>query len=982
MATISGNNNSNSLTGTGAGDDIYGNGGADTINALDGNDTVFGGTGNDSLLGGGGDDGLFGGDGTDRLFGGDGTDSLYGGTGNDSLDGGAGNDILEGGTGTDTLNGGAGLDTVVYSAETAAVSVNLSTGSATGLSSGTDILSNIENITGSGFNDTLTGNSGANVIDGGAGADTIDAGSGSDTILGGDGNDSIIAGPATPPANTPLDFNWSLAGPDEANIAGGVSQETGGITVDVSFVNNGAATEFSVESSSSIYIAPGETFNPASSLYLYGTGGNQTSTTVIDFSATTGSGFADDVANVRFRLADVDRVNGSWEDIVTIRAYDVDGNLLPVTLTAAGADIVSGNVVTAAEGNNGATEAQGSVLVNVPGPVARIEIDYDNGFTNGQLLQVSDIQFEAIPVDDDVVDAGAGNDVVFGGFGNDSLIGGLGDDTLDGGTGNDTLLGDDGTDVMEGGDGADLIYGGAGNDTISFGSGDDTVYGGDGDDQIDDIPVISLTGNNLIYGGAGNDTVWTGFGADTIYGGDGNDQLFGEADNDLILGDVGFDTLFGGDGNDNLFGGDDADSLLGGAGDDGLSGDAGNDTLLGEAGNDTLLGGAGDDSLSGGADNDSLDGGDGLDTLFGGDGDDTLLGGAGADSLSGDAGNDSLQGDAGNDTLLGGDGNDTLFGGADNDSLLGDAGNDTLDGGDGADTLFGGADSDQLYGGAGNDVLDGGDGPDFIDGGADQDTIFGGIGDTVTGGGTGNDLDVLDLTAWGKAQTNIIFDALNPENGTVQFLDAFGAIIGTMSFTDIETVIPCFTPGSLVATERGDIAVETLCESDLVLTRDNGYQPIRWVGRRDLTVLELFLHETLRPVMIRKGALGPDSPVRDMMVSPQHRMLIEGAPAEMYFGEAEVLVAATHMVGQIGIERAFPKGVSYLHLLFDHHEILCVDGVWTESLQPAQRMLEAMEETDRHEIELLFGDLSEKVVAFPAARRSLKAHEARVLLAA
>lgn len=203
-----------------------------------------------------------------------------------------------------------------------------------------------------------------------------------------------------------------------------------------------------------------------------------------------------------------------------------------------------------------------------------------------------------------------------------------------------------------------------------------------------------------------------------------------------------------------------------------------------------------------------------------------------------------------------------------------------------------------------------------------------------------------------------------------------------MSFTDIETVIPCFTPGSMVATQRGDIAVEDLVEGDRVLTRDNGYQPIRWVGRRDLTVLELFLHETLRPVLIRKGALGPDMPARDMMVSPQHRMLIEGATAEMYFGEAEVLVAATHMVGQPGIERAFPKGVSYLHLLFDQHEILCVDGVWTESLQPAQRMLEAMEETDRHEIELLFGDLSEKVVAFPAARRSLKAHEARVLLAA
>ena len=119
-----------------------------------------------------------------------------------------------------------------------------------------------------------------------------------------------------------------------------------------------------------------------------------------------------------------------------------------------------------------------------------------------------------------------------------------------------------------------------------------------------------------------------------------------------------------------------------------------------------------------------------------------------------------------------------------------------------------------------------------------------------------------------------------------------------------------------------------------------------------------------------------------MIVSRQHRMLVEGVRAEFLIGEPEVFAKAAHLTVLPDVLPMVVTEVTCLHLLMDRHEVLMVDGTWTESLQPAQRMLEAMEETDRHEIELLFGDLSEKVVAFPAARRSLKAHEARVLLAA
>jgi hypothetical protein len=409
-----------------------------------------------------------------------------------------------------------------------------------------------------------------------------------------------------------------------------------------------------------------------------------------------------------------------------------------------------------------------------------------------------------------------------------------------------------------------------------------------------------------------------------------------------------------------------------------------------------LVGGLGDDTLAGGADNDVLQGDEGNDVLDGGTGDDSLTGGSGTDSLSGGGGSDTLYGGSEADTLDGGDGNDRLFGGLDNDLLTGGIGNDMLSGDAGDDQLYGGAGNDMLSGGAGNDLLDGGAGDDNIqlDGGADtvaggddRDTITlgagAGIGAVVDGGNGGDDFDTLDLSAWGKDLTNIIYDSANPENGTVQFLDTDGNVIGTMTFTDIEKVIPCFTPGSLIVTERGEVPVEQLEEGDLVLTRDNGYQPVRWIGRRDLSGAELQAHPNFAPVRIARGALGGELPLRDMMVSPQHRILFTGHRAEMLFGEHEVLVAATHLTGLSGVTRAMPQQVSYIHLMFDRHEIVRADGAWSESFQPGDMTLAGMDDAQRNELLALFPELAAgQYRPFLSARRSLRAHEARVLLMA
>jgi Ca2+-binding RTX toxin-like protein len=509
------------------------------------------------------------------------------------------------------------------------------------------------------------------------------------------------------------------------------------------------------------------------------------------------------------------------------------------------------------------------------------------------------------------------------------------DGIVQGTAGNDVIqvgyLGDPDGDRIDNNDGqgiggttadADYVLAGAGNDSITANLGNDIIYAG--------------TGHDTAFGGAGNDA---------LFGGQGNDSLIGGGDNDQLFGGDGRDTLLGGTGNDSLDGGLGDDSLVGDDGDDRLAGDEGDDFLNGMTGNDVLIGGLGNDTIWGASGNDTVDAGDGNDTINAGFGDDSVNAGAGNDTVLGGDGHDTIDAGDGNDSVTVGTGDDIVFGGTGDDTLCGSTGNDSLHGGDGRDTFFAG----DITAAVGNDVVDGGD-----------------------------DYDVLDLTAWGHSSTNIIYDVNNPENGIVEFLDANGAVIGTMTFSNIESVVACFTPGAQILTDQGELAVEDLQPGDRVLTRDNGYQPIRWTGRRDLSHAELIVEPRFNPVHIARGALGAGLPVRDMMVSPQHRMLVTGPRAELLFGENEVLVAAKHLVGLPGIEQRVSRGVSYLHILFDQHEIVRADGAWSESFQPGDLTMEALQGDQRVEINALFPELGQGA-QFQSARLTLTAREARAL---
>ena len=671
--------------------------------------------------------------------------------------------------------------------------------------------------------------------------------------------------------------------------------------------------------------------------------------------------------------------------------------------------------------------------------------DNYTGDPNGDFIDANDQILPGEGENDDIVRAGGGDDTVISGDGDDDIFGGDGNDSIDGEEGNDIIRGEDGDDTIHGGEGNDTVYGGDGNDVIETDSGTpdaldaetfvgvpvdanpnddrDFVDGGAGDD------TITNTGDDAdtVYGGTGNDVIDTGIDDDVIDGGDGNDDIQGGQGSDSIDGGAGDDTIIAGDDFFSDYVGDDPnlpnpllidpatglpalsdpntednrDTVDGGAGNDIIMTGDDADSITGGSGNDTINAGIDDDYVEGNTGDDSIIGSHGSDTIRGGEGDDTIYGGFGPDPIPGTLGEEPDATDPvptnGLDVIDGGAGNDLIFGEDDDDILRGGIGNDTIDGGmdddsirgqDGDDSLIGGQGNDTVQGGNGNDTISGGEGADDLQGRADADVFLDvGAGDTVDGGTGdtgGGDYDTMDLRGLGPFEiVNETLDAdRDSTSGTVNFLDTDGNVTGTLEFTEIENLIPCFTPGTVIATPRGERRVEDLKVGDRIITRDNGLQEIRWVGQRDLAGQDLTSSPHLMPVLIRAGSLGQGLPERDLLVSPQHRMLINSERASLYFEEREVLAAAKHLTGLSGVDVVESSSISYIHFMFDQHEVVLSNGSWTESFQPGEQVLDGMGNEQRDEIYNLFPELreAEGLENYQAARRSLKKHEAKLLV--
>ncbi len=174
------------------------------------------------------------------------------------------------------------------------------------------------------------------------------------------------------------------------------------------------------------------------------------------------------------------------------------------------------------------------------------------------------------------------------------------------------------------------------------------------------------------------------------------------------------------------------------------------------------------------------------------------------------------------------------------------------------------------------------------------------------------------------------------------------------------TLLVCFSRGTLILTEAGEVAIETLQVGDRVLTGDHGPQPLRWIGSRRLTAAELNRQPQLRPIRIRAGALGAGRPTRDLTVSPQHRVLVRSRIARRMFDAGEVLVPALSLLGLKGIEVVTdPAPVDYFHLLFDRHEVVFANGCETESLFTGPEAVRALGGEVLRELAAIFPALIE-----------------------
>jgi hypothetical protein len=259
--------------------------------------------------------------------------------------------------------------------------------------------------------------------------------------------------------------------------------------------------------------------------------------------------------------------------------------------------------------------------------------------------------------------------------------------------------------------------------------------------------------------------------------------------------------------------------------------------------------------------------------IEGDDEDNTLNGTSGDDTISGKGGNDTIDGGAGDDTIFGGDGDDTITGGGGDDAIIGGRGNDTLTAGDSSPS-----DTFVIRDGDGSDTITDFDPPepDIISFHMSELNSF---------------QDVLDRMSMDGADTVITFD-----NGdSVRLLNVDTNDL-TSSYFMFNTGPICIHAGSFISTPDGERRIETLRIGDEVLTLDEGPQPIRAISKQRLNFARAV--DSQGPILLKAGVFGPQTPDRDLLLSPQHRIIIEDASD----GE-KALLAACKMLGRAGIRR-------------------------------------------------------------------------------
>lgn len=256
------------------------------------------------------------------------------------------------------------------------------------------------------------------------------------------------------------------------------------------------------------------------------------------------------------------------------------------------------------------------------------------------------------------------------------------------------------------------------------------------------------------------------------------------------------------------------------------------------------------------------------------------------------------------------------------------------------------------------------------------------VGFQVTDGRNSYTVTVITISADTPSLLMFLGD-VPPANTDLWVVQATMQASSVNRLTDQPTGVICFTPGTRIRTADGDVPVEYLSEGDRILTRDNGPQEVLWIGQRRISGARLYALPELRPVRIRAGALGIDRPDGDLIVSPQHSMLITGPKAQALFNTPEVLVAAQDLIDdrRVHVDHSL-REVTYYHLLLERHEVVWANGLPTESFHPAMTALDTVESDQRARLFEKFPELDYDPAAYgDYARRMLTRPEAAIMQA-
>lgn len=250
----------------------------------------------------------------------------------------------------------------------------------------------------------------------------------------------------------------------------------------------------------------------------------------------------------------------------------------------------------------------------------------------------------------------------------------------------------------------------------------------------------------------------------------------------------------------------------------------------------------------------------------------------------------------------------------------------------------------------------------------------------VTDGRKSYTATLIDVGRAGQPLVMFV-DEVPPKNTDLWVVDH---TLNAVSASDVDVGaagVICFTPGTRIDTPDGPRLIEELREGDKVSTQDNGAQEVQWVGSRRMSGARLFAMPRLRPVRFATGALGIQRPDQELLVSPEHRMLITGRAARELFNAEEVLVAAKDLInGSTVTVDLSVREVTYVHLLLPRHEILRANGIETESFHPANTALSTLSEGDRERLLAGLPDLNADPHSYgDHVRRNLSASEAALL---